>query len=164
MPDPLPNSKCCQSGGKKVSLLQQSRKIIAGLCLVLMLAVTTACSTGVSAQKPTNSPVAIGGSPSYYAQLERGNTSAGQDFGQWITKTAKGLVQDAYVRDNNKLGVVITPQVRPNEVKDLAKSLAKGFHQSFPNQDLTVLVYAPDKKLILTAKYDQQSNQIEYKS
>jgi hypothetical protein len=26
------------------------------------------------------------------------------------------------------------------------------------------LVYAPDKKLILTAKYDQQSNQIEYKS
>ncbi|TAG68696.1 MAG: hypothetical protein EAZ25_02145 [Oscillatoriales cyanobacterium] len=35
---------------------------------------------------------------------------------------------------------------------------------NFPNQDLSVLVYAPDKKLILTAKYDQQSNQIEDKS
>jgi hypothetical protein len=49
-------------------------------------------------------------------------------------------------------------------VKDLAKSLAQGFHRNFPNQDVSVLVYAPDKKLILTAKYDQQSNQIEYKS
>jgi hypothetical protein len=149
---------------KKVSLFQQSRKIIAGLLLALMLTITTACGTGASAQKPGNLPVVVGGSPSYYAQLERGNTAAGQDFGQWVTKTAKGLVQDAYVRDNNKLGVVITPQVRPNEVKDLAKSLAQGFHHNFPNQDVSVLVYAPDKKLILTAKYDQQSNQIEYKS
>ncbi len=147
-----------------MSLLQQSRKIIAGLLLVLMLAVTTACAPSVSAQKPSNVPVAIGGSQGYYAQLERGNTAAGQDFGQWVTKTAQGLVQDAYVRDNNKLGVVITPKVRPAEVKDLAKSLAQGFHRNFPNQDVSVLVYAPDKKLILTAKYDQQSNQIEYKS
>jgi hypothetical protein len=147
-----------------VSLFQQSRKIIAGLLLVLILSFTTACSGGPSAQKPTNLPVAIGGSPSYYAQLQRGNTTAGQDFGQWVTQTAKGLVQDAYVRDNNKLGVVITQQVRPNEVKDLAKSLAQGFHQNFPDRDVSVLVYAPDKKLILTAKYDQQSNQIEYKS
>ena len=73
------------------------------------------------------------------------------------------LVKDAYVRDNNKLGVVVTPQVKPTEVKPLAKSLAQGFHKNFPNQDLTVLIYAPDKKLILTAKYDVQSNQVEYK-
>ena len=147
-----------------MNLFQQSRKIIAGLLLVLMLSFTTACTTSVSAQKPMSAPVAIGGSKGYYAQLEQGNTAAGQDFGKWVTKTASGLVQDAYVRDNNKLGVVITPQVRPTEVKDLAKSLAQGFHKNFPNQDVSVLVYAPDKKLILTAKYDQQSNQIEYKS
>jgi hypothetical protein len=67
------------------------------------------------------------------------------------------------VRDNNKLGVVISPEVRPNEVKPLAKSLAQGFRRNFPNQDLTVLMYAPDKKLILTAKYDTQTNQVEYK-
>jgi len=147
-----------------VNLFQQSRKIIVGLFLVLMLVVTTACGSSVSAQKPTNVPVAIGDSQGYYTQLERGNTAVGQDFGQWVTKTASGLVQDAYVRDNNKLGVVITPQVRPTEVKDLAKSLAQGFHRNFPKQDVSVLVYAPDKKLILTAKYNQQSNQIEYKS
>ena len=147
-----------------MSLLQQSRKIIAGVLLVLMLAVTTGCAPSVSAQKPSDVSVAIGSNQGSYAQLERGNTAAGQDFGKWVTLTAQGLVQDAYVRDNNKLGVVITPEVRPTEVKDLAKSLAQGFHRNFPNQDVSVLVYAPDKKLILTAKYDQQSNQIEYKS
>jgi hypothetical protein len=66
------------------------------------------------------------------------------------------------VRDNNKLGVVITPQVRPSEVKDLAKALAQGFRKNFPNQDLTVLMYAPDKQLILTALYDKQTKQVEF--
>jgi hypothetical protein len=102
----------------------------------------------------------VSGSP--YVQLERGSTAAGQQFGDWVVRTAKGLVQDAYVRDNNKLGVVITPQVKPNEVRDLARSLAQGFHKNFPNQDVSVLMYAPDKKLILTARYDEQSKQIRY--
>ena len=61
------------------------------------------------------------------------------------------------MRDNNKLGVVISRQVSPNEVRPLAKSLAQGFRKNFPNQDLTVLVYGPDKKLILTTKYDVQT-------
>ncbi|PSB54470.1 hypothetical protein C7B61_22260, partial [filamentous cyanobacterium CCP1] len=71
-------------------------------------------------------------------------------------------VQDAYVRDNDKLGVVISPQVRPDEVRTLARSLVQGFHNSAPKRDLTVLIYAPDKQLILTARYNARSNQIEY--
>jgi hypothetical protein len=143
-----------------VSLLQQSRKFITALVLVLVLTMTTACGGTIQASRTNTPPVLNSGAS--YQQLERGSTAAGQDFGNWVVQTAKGLVQDAYVRDNNKLGVVITPQVRPNEVKDLAKSLAQGFRRNFPKQDLTVLVYAPDKKLILTAKYDDQSNQISY--
>jgi hypothetical protein len=96
------------------------------------------------------------------AQLERGNTPAGQSFGNWVVQTSRGLVKDVYVRDNNKLGVVISPQVRPNEVRTLARSLVEGFRKNFPNQDLTVLIYAPDKQLILTARYDVQSNQVQY--
>lgn len=145
----------------KVSLLQQFRKILTALILTLVLTTTAACSSAVQAKQPTTSLPAISRS-SEYAQLERGNSPVGQEFGNWVVQTAKGIVQDAYVRDNNKLGVVITPQVKPNEVKPLAKSLTQGFHKNFPNQDLTVLVYAPDKKLILTAKYDTQSKQIEY--
>lgn len=142
-----------------MNLLKQFRKIVTALMLVLVLTTTAACSSAVQARQPTNLP-AIG---STYSQLERGNSTVGQQFGDWVVQTAKGLVKDAYVRDNNKLGVVITPQVKPNEVRTLAKSLTQGFHKNFPNQDLTVLMYAPDKKLILTAKYDTQSRQIEYK-
>jgi hypothetical protein len=58
--------------------------------------------------------------------------------------------------------VISSSQVKPNEVKDLAKSLTQGFRKNFPDRDLKVLMYAPDKKLILTAIYDTQSKQIEY--
>lgn len=144
-----------------MNLLQQSRKFITALVLVLVLTMTTACG-GTTQASRTNTLPALNSSASYQ-QLEHGSTLVGQNFGSWVVQTAKGLVEDAYVRDNNKLGIVITPKVRPNEVKPLAKSLTQGFRRNFPNQDLTVLVYAPDKKLILTAKYDDQSNQISYK-
>ena len=140
-----------------MTFFQRSRRWMASLAtvfsLVMLLTVTTACSTTTEA--PTGS--AIG-----YSQLERGNSTAGQEYGDWVVGAAKGLISDAYVRDDNKLGVVITEQVRPSEVRDLSRSLLQGFRQSFPNKDLTVLVYAPDKELILTADYDSQSNQVEY--
>lgn len=145
-----------------MSLIQHCRKILTALVLILVLTTTAACSGAVQAKQPSSSLPALSRNGDY-AQLERGNSPVGQDFGNWVVSTAKGVVQDAYVRDNNKLGVVITRQVRPNEVKPLAKSLVQGFHKNFPNQDLKVLVYAPDKKLILTAQYDEQSKQIEYK-
>ena len=141
-------------------LIQQLRRILSALVLVLVLTTTAACSSAVQAKQPT---IPTASRTTDYGQLARGNSTTGQDFGNWVVQTAKGLVKDAYVRDNNKLGVVITPEVRPNEVQSLAKSLTQGFHQNFPNQDLTVLMYAPDKKLILTARYDVQSKQIEYK-
>ncbi|MFB2837600.1 hypothetical protein [Floridanema evergladense] len=144
-----------------MQFLQRSRQILTALTLALILTITTACSgSSVATQRPqlpANSSVP-------YNQIERGSTASGQQFGNWVVRQSKGLVKDAYVRDNNKLGVVITSQVKPNEVRPLASSLLQGFHQNFPNQDLTVLVYAPDKKLILTGKYDQQSQQIRYES
>ncbi len=145
-----------------MSLLQSLRRTAMALVLILVLTTTAACSGAVQAKQPTTNLPTMSRNGDY-TQLERGNTAAGQDFGGWVVKTAKGVVQDAYVRDNNKLGVVIAPQVRPNEVKPLAKSLVQGFHKNFPNQDLKVLMYAPDKKLVLTAQYDEQSKQIEYK-
>ncbi|MDF5715716.1 MAG: hypothetical protein PUP93_17995 [Rhizonema sp. NSF051] len=138
------------------------RQILTSLVLVLVLTMTVACSGTVQATPPASLPPGISRSGEY-AQLERGNTKVGEDFANWAVRTASGMVKDAYVRDNNKLGVVITPQVRPTEVKQLAKSLVQGFHKNFPNQDLSVLMYAPDKELILTAQYDTQSNQVEYK-
>jgi hypothetical protein len=143
-------------------LLQQSRKILTTFVLILVLMITTACggNTLTQADRTTTPPVI--GRDVTYSQLERGNSPTGQSFGNWVVQTSKGLVQDAYVRDNNKLGVVISSQVRPNEVRPLAKSLVQGFKKNFPNQNLTVLIYGPDKKLILTTKYDVQTNQVQY--
>lgn len=145
-----------------MGFFQQGRKIFATIALILLLMVTTACSGAATAKEPI-APTQIDRALSY-GQLERGNSPAGQDFGNWVVGASKGLVKDAYVRDNNKLGVVISSQVQPNEVRELARSLAQGFHKNFPKQDLKVLVYAPDKQLILTAQYDEQSKQIQYQA
>jgi hypothetical protein len=139
------------------------RQIFTALVLVLALSFTTAC-TSVSARSPqTNAPTSLNRSVEY-GQLARGNSAAGQDFGDWVVRTSKGLIKDAFVRDNDKLGAVISSQVRPDEVKPLAQSLTQGFRRNFPQQDLTVLIYAPNKELLLTARYDARSKQIEYQS
>jgi hypothetical protein len=141
-------------------MFYHARKIVVLLALMLILTFTTACGSS-STQTQAPNPLKINQSAEY-SQIARGNSPAGQDFGNWVIQTSKGLIKDAYVRDGNKLGVVISPQVLPTEVKALAQSLAQGFRHNFPNQDLTVLLYAPDKKLILTARYDNQSRQIDY--
>ncbi len=145
-----------------MNLFQHSRKLIIALSLILMLVVTTACGAKTVEKPQSSLPTAVSQNGGY-GQLERGNSSTGQDFGNWVVSASKGLIKDAYVRDRNKIGVVISPQVRPNEVKDLAKSVAQGFRKNFPDRDLTVLMYAPDRKLILTALYDTQSKQVEFK-
>lgn len=151
--------KIALSEERTLQILQRSRKIVTALTLALILTITTACSNGsITTQNPQIPPA----NNTSYNQIERGSTASSQQFGNWVVRESKGLIKDAYVRDNNKLGVVITPQVKPNEVRPLARSLLQGFHKNFPNQDLTVLVYAPDKKLILTGKYDQRSQQISY--
>ena len=141
-----------------MNIFRHARTTIIAIALMLVLTFTTACG---STQNQSSSPVNLNQS-SDYSQIARGNSAAGEDFGNWVMQTSKGLIKDAYVRDGNKLGVVISPQVLPTDVKPLTQSLTQGFRNTFPNQDLTVLIYAPDKKLILTARYDYQSKQIDY--
>lgn len=146
-----------------MSFFRYLRTTLIALSLVLLLVTTTACGgSTIQADRPTALPGS--GSMSSYSQIERGNTSAGQNFGDWVVQTASGLIKDAYVRGNNQLGVVITPEVRPTEVRSLAKSLVQGFHKNFPDRDLDVLMYAPDKKLIMTAKYNNSTRAIEYQA
>lgn len=138
-----------------MNILKSIRSGVIAFCLGILL-LSTACTSAPQATQPALP------STSSYSQLERGDTASGEQYGQWVVRTAKGLIDDAYVRDNSKLGVVISPEVNPREVKDLARSLVQGFHNKFPNRDVSVLVYAPDKELILTANYDDTSRQIRY--
>jgi hypothetical protein len=145
-----------------MTLFEQIRKVAIAFVLIVVLTVTTACGGATVTQADRTTTPSLIGRDVAYSQLERGNTPGGQTFGDWVVQTSQGLIKDAFVRDNNKLGVVISREVRPTEVKPLAKSLVQGFHKNFPNQDLTVLVYGPDKKLILTTQYDVQSQQVKY--
>lgn len=144
-----------------MNLVEQGRKIAIALILVLVLTITSACGSPTVTEADRTTTPSIGRDLTY-AELERGNTPTGQSFGDWVVQTSQGLIQDAYVRDNNQLGVVISPQVKPQEVQPLAKSLVQGFRKNFPDQNLTVFVYGPDKQLILTSKYDRATNQIQY--
>lgn len=143
-----------------MNFFKKSRQFLTMLIAVLFLTTATACTSAPPSDNTTQLPST--GYSQLYGQLERGNTPAGQQFGDWVVQTSRGLIRDAYVRDGDKLGVVITPRVEPREVRPLARSLVQGFHNNFPNRDVTVLVYAPDKQLILTAQYNQLSNQITY--
>ncbi len=135
------------------------RKALIALTLILSLTITACGGTAVTAK--TVDKTGISNTQSY-GQIERGTTQQGQNFGEWVVQTGHGLVQDAYVRGSDKLGVVISSQVRPTEVRTLAKSLVQGFRKNAPDRDLTVLMYAPDKQLVLTAKYDNSTKQIQY--
>lgn len=137
-----------------MTILKSIRTGVIALCLGLILMTTSACGSNTTSMAPTLSPT--------YSQLERGDTASGESYGRWVMQTARGLVSDAFVRDNDKLGVVISPEVAPREVQPLAQSLVQGFHKKFPNRDLSVLVYAPDKQLILTANYNDTTRQVEY--
>jgi hypothetical protein len=141
-----------------MTILQGLQRGAIALLLGIILLTTGACTAAPNTSQNPALP-----STSSYSQLERGDTVAGEQYGQWVVKTAQGLIDDAYVRDNDKLGVVISPQVDPREVKSLARSLMQGFHQNFPNRDLSVLMYAPDKELILSANYDDTTRNIEYR-
>jgi hypothetical protein len=146
-----------------MNITRQIRQSLAALVLVLVLVFTTACSGTAIRSAQVNDSTSSDHTVEY-GQLARGDSATGQEFGNWVVKASKGLIKDAFVRDNNKLGAVISSQVRPNEIKALAQSLAQGFRKNFPNQDLTVLMYAPDKALILTARYDAKSKQINYQA
>ncbi len=142
-----------------MGLPQYFRKALIALTLVLSLTITACGGTAVTAKTVDGTGFS---NTQSYGQIERGTTQQGQNFGDWVVQTSHGLVQDAYVRGSDKLGVVISSQVRPNEVRTLTKSLVQGFRKNAPDRDLTVLMYAPDKQLILTAKYDNSTKQIQY--
>ncbi|MGB3519180.1 MAG: hypothetical protein WBA43_22195, partial [Elainellaceae cyanobacterium] len=115
-----------------MNILTSIRRGVIALCLGVILLTTSACGSATqTSTAPSLSPA--------YSQLERGDTASGENYGRWVMQTARGLISDAYVRDNDKLGVVISPDVKPREVKTLAQSLVQGFHKNFPDRDLSVL-------------------------
>lgn len=144
-----------------MQIFQRFRKVLVSLSLVLVLLTTSACSGATQASAPMTEQPRLGGTPS---GIERGTTPAGQAYGDWLVQSSQDLVKDVYVRGGNQVGVVITSKVRPRDVRSLARSVTQSFRTNFPDRDLTVRLYAPDKALILTAQYNNATQQIEYEA
>jgi hypothetical protein len=106
-----------------MSAIHRARQVLIALSLACVLMVVTACSSTTARPPQVNSPQTTLDHTIQYGQLERGNSASAQAFGDWVVDASKGLIQDAYVRDDRQLGVVISKQVRLNEVKNLTRSL-----------------------------------------
>lgn len=136
-----------------MSLLQCSRRLLMTLTFTIMILGLTVTTCLGLAQAGETTIAAIATSKGY-EQLERANPAPGQDYSQWVVQVTQGLIQKATVRDNDKLEVILAPQVRPKQVQPLIRSLARSFQRSFPGQDLRVLMYSPNQQLALTARVD----------
>lgn len=67
-----------------MSVFQQFRKFLTAIVLVLVLTTTAACSSAVQARQPSTNIPTISRTGEY-AQLARGNSTTGQEFGNWST-------------------------------------------------------------------------------
>ena len=77
---------------KLQTAIQSSRRWLSSVLVVLMLTVTATFATGCSsttAEAPTRPALT-----SSYSQLELGNSTEGQDFGQWVKNTAQELASN----------------------------------------------------------------------
>jgi hypothetical protein len=70
---------------KTMNIFHYVRKTLLVLALMVLLTFTSACG---ASQTKTSNPV-MTNQNSEYGQLERGNSTAGQDFGDWVLKTGK---------------------------------------------------------------------------
>jgi len=81
----------------QMNIFRYARTTIVAIALLLVLTFTTACGSTQS-----SNPVKLNQS-SDYSQIARGNSAAGQDFGNWVVQTSKGLIMDAYVWTLDKI-------------------------------------------------------------
>jgi hypothetical protein len=81
-----------------MNLFQQFRKILVVLSLVLVVFTTSACAGNSQAASPVTDQPRLSGTPS---EIERGTTASQQQYGDWLVQTGKGLIKDAYVRNNH---------------------------------------------------------------
>lgn len=76
----------------------------------------------------------------------KGTTDKDRRFADWAMKTAPRYLRyvQADLEKRGRLWFGITREVRPEDLRDLTKSLLQGAHQEFPRRELTATVFDPD--------------------
>ncbi|MEO1635867.1 MAG: hypothetical protein AAFS04_12395, partial [Cyanobacteria bacterium J06631_9] len=70
--------------------------------------VSVESSSSETSPSPTNSTPTPNVGSDVSPDFTNGNSVSGSEFASWVIGASQGLISDAYVRDENTLGVVIT--------------------------------------------------------
>ncbi|MDQ3703533.1 MAG: hypothetical protein M3442_21830 [Chloroflexota bacterium] len=77
------------------------------------------------------------------ATARRGNTPEGAAFANWVLSTdaERKYIVDAFVRDDQVLGMIVNPNMTRGQVQQAMGSLLTAMRKTFPNRDLQVIAY-----------------------
>ena len=98
-------------------------------------------------------------------QAEHGNTPEGVKFAEYVigTDPEHKFVKDAFVRDNQVLGVIVSPTMTRGQVEQSLTSLMKGMVQRFNNYPLQVIAYYESGDEMAKSTYDGRNTSTDWK-
>ena len=73
-------------------------------------------------------------------------------------------IDHALLNEQNELGLILDRRVEMDKIPDLMRTMLQQMAREFPDQDLTVLAYAPSEppRKIGTARFDARTRQMTY--
>jgi len=73
-------------------------------------------------------------------------------------------IDRALLNDQNELGLILDRRVEMDKIPDLMRTMLQQMAREFPDQDLTVLAYAPSEppRKIGTARFNARTREMTY--
>jgi len=95
----------------------------------------------------------------------RGNTAEGAAFADYVVGTdpQHKFVKDAFVRDNQTLGVIVSPNMTRAQVQEAMGSLMRGMQQRFSKYPLNVVAYYESGDEMARTVFDGQNTNTQWK-
>jgi len=145
---------------------RNSIQIFIALALILVLGAGCASTSGSTSSGTTSSG---GGTTTqqqsgstYGSGTATGDTQEGANFAQWVLEQdpQHQLITDAVVRNNQTLGVKVTPTATKGDIRNLMVALAQGMAKTFPGTPLRVEAFYQSGDKLAEANYDPNTNQV----
>jgi len=141
------------------------KKRLVVACLSLLMVVLAACGSSSTATQtaPVNDPLPPGNYGGAYASgTATGDTQAGADFARWVIDQdpQHQYMTDAVVRNEQTLGVKVTPTATKADVQKLLEALASGMSRTFPGKALTINAFYQSGNKLAEAHYDPSTQNV----
>lgn len=99
-------------------------------------------------------------------QSRKGNTVEGAEFANYVVGTdpQHKFIKDAFVRDNQTLGVIVSPNMTKGQVDQALGSLLRGMQQRFTKYPLQVVAYYESGDELARTVYDGRNTNTTWKN